>query len=149
MMHEQGRARLGASALGLFLLVCSSTGCSSSGTTSGYSAQNTYKGGEDAPLEELRGDRSLAGKLEMEQVRSERRDGRLHVQFELRNKSTSNLAFGWMVEWFDDSGFLIDYPSHWTPVSMGGQAYKTISVTAPVPAASQWRLAVEPLSNVR
>jgi len=142
------RNLMGLAALLLAALLPTVVACRSTGLRSG-TAQNTYVGGEGLETEELVGNRSLAKDLEMTQVRSERRDGRLHVQFELHNKRTANLAIEWTVDWFDDGGFRIDWPRRWSPVSLVGQGYNTIAFTAPVPEASQWRFAVEYPNAIR
>ena len=113
-------------------------------------AQNTYIGKEDgAELESLEGDPRLANDLVLEDMRSERRDGRLFVQFNLKNTTNSNLAFEWTMEWFDTSGFKISTAEHWTPVAIGGQGYETITQTAPTPDANSYRLSFRKPNSVR
>ncbi len=113
-------------------------------------AQNTYVGTDDgAQIEEIPGDPSLAKDLVMEGIKTERRDGRLFVQFDLKSTRSSNLAFEWSLEWFDASGFRIDAPKHWTPISLGGMGFETLSQTAPSPEASGFRLGVRKPNSVR
>lgn len=129
-------------ALGLVLgglLLAGLQGCLSRGT-----AQNTYSGGEGLETEEHVGSPSLKRKLEMVDIRSERReDGRLRVQFELHNNGGTNLSFEWAAVWMNDRGFRIDVPEHWTPVSIPGHGYEIVNLTGPTPDASQWRLQVQ------
>ena len=112
-------------------------------------AQNTYTGGEDQEPVETFGDSHLAKNLVMEDIRTERRENRLFVQFNLRNTKSSNLPIEWAIEWFDASGFRIDTPHHWTPAALGGKGYETISCTAPTPGASGFRLGVRKPNTIR
>lgn len=129
---------------GLLLLVLSGCGAPRGGTT------NTVRGTEGSPdLQQLDGGRTLSKDLEIVRYRSERRDGRLHVQFDLQNKRGSNLAFEWQMEWFDSSDFKIDTQDHWTPIVIGGKGFETIAVTAPTPEASIFRLAYRLPDTVR
>jgi len=111
--------------------------------------QNTYVGDEGTEVEETFGDPQLAKELVLESIKTERRDDRLFVQFNLRNTRSSNLAIEWAIEWFDASGFLIDTPHRWEPASMGGKGYKTITRTAPTPEAAEFRLGVRKPNTVR
>lgn len=104
-------------------------------------SSNAVRGQEgSSELEEIDGSRGLRNDLEIVGYRSERRDGRLHVQFDLRNKRGSNLAFEWTMDWYDSSGFRIDTQEHWRPVAIGGKGFETIAVTAPTPEASSFKL---------
>ncbi len=134
-------------------LLCASCGlalvlfagsCRSRGTS-----QDTYVGGEAQETQKIEGVSAISSKLQMTNVRHERRDGRLFVQFELHNTKGSNLAFEWSVDWFDDAGFKIDWPEHWTPTSMTGKGFETISVTGPTQEAASWRLMVQKPNAVR
>ena len=112
-------------------------------------AQNTYLGGEGLEMETLVGNRGLEGDLKVLRPLSERRDGRLHVQFELHNRRTSDFSFEYAVTWLDASGFVIDTPWRWSPMTIAGQGYRTVSITGPTPEASQWKLHVQKPSSVR
>lgn len=85
----------------------------------------------------------------MESIKFERRDGKLFVQFNLRNTRSSNLAIEWAIEWFDASGFKIDTPRRWQPAALGGKGFETITQTAPTPEASSFRLGVRKPNTVR
>ena len=112
-------------------------------------AQNTYVGGEGLEMQERIGNRGLERDLKILRPISERRDGRLHVQFELHNGKTRDLALEYAVTWRDSAGFAIDTPWRWTPMSIVGQGYRTINITGPTPEASQWELHVQKPSSVR
>ncbi len=105
-------------------------------------AQNTYVSEDGAAVEETIGNFTLSRELVMESVRTERRDGRLFVQFNLRNTRASSLPAEWTLVWFDEAGFKLDHAHHWTPIVLDGKGFETISQTAPTPAASGFRLAL-------
>ncbi len=133
---RRGRAATPFLQAGLLLLLPLACG------TPGVGPTSTVRGREGSPeLKELDGERSLNKDLEIVRYRSERRDGRLHVQFDLQNKRDSNLAFEWSMEWFDSAGFRIETGDHWTPVVLGGKGFETIAMTAPTTEASIFKLA--------
>jgi uncharacterized protein YcfL len=112
--------------------------------------QNTYIGREgEYELEVQRANKALADALKIVDVRSERREERLLVQFELRNDLPRQLEVEYMLEWFDSTGFVIAQPQHWEPLVIGASGSKTISASAPTPATSSWKLAVRPRTAVR
>ena len=76
------------------------------------------------------------------------REGRLYVQFDLHSTRNSNLSFEWTIHWLDSSGFVLDTAQHWTPVSIGGQGFATITELAPVPEATGFRLGVRKPNTV-
>lgn len=113
-------------------------------------AQNTYVGGEGKEMESRVGNRGLERDLDILRPMSRRDEsGRLQVQFELHNKKTSDFAFEYSVVWRDAAGFVVPTPWHWTPMSIVGQGYRTVSVTGPTPEACQWELHVQKPSAVR
>jgi uncharacterized protein YcfL len=113
-------------------------------------AANTFRGKEgDTELETIAGNPRLLKNLEVVRYQTKREDDRLRVQFDLQNKKASNLAFEWSVDWFDASGFRIDTQEHWTPIVLGGKAFKTISITGPTPAASVFQLMTRTPNTVR
>lgn len=113
-------------------------------------SQNTYVGGEGREMETRVGNRGFQGELEiLRPIMRRNDDGRLHVQFELHNKKTRDLAFEYAITWRDADDFVVETPWHWTPMSIVGQGFRTISVTAPTPEANQWELHVQKPSSVR
>ena len=112
-------------------------------------AQNTYLGGEGLEMEAVVGNRGLERDIKVLRPISERRDERLHVQFELHNRRTRDMSFEYAVSWFDASGFVIDHPWRWTPMTIVGQGFKNINITGPTPEASQWKLHVQKPNTVR
>jgi len=141
-MKSPSRFAPRAAALALCLL---SAACVSSG-----GPQNTYTGREgEHELEVQRANKALADALKIVDVRSERRDERLLVQFQLRNDMPRQLEVEYMLEWFDAAGFVVAMPQHWEPLVIGASGSKTISASAPTPATSSWKLAVRPRTAVR
>lgn len=142
------RTNRGSLALGALTLACAClAGCVSKPKGQ---AQNTYVGGEGQEMETRVGNPGFERELEILRPISRRDEsGRLHVQFELHNKKTRDLAFEYSVSWRDAAGFAIDTPWRWQPMSIVGQGFRTIAVTGPTPEACQWELHVQPPSSVR
>ena len=138
--YKRSGIELGAAIFILAAVVSAAlfAGCSSTGSRG--TAQNSYTSEDGAEVEEDFGDPGLARDLLMEGVRTERRDGRLFVQFNLRNTRPSNLAIEWAIVWLDSGGFQVDTQQHWTPAAMGGSGFETVSATAPTPEATGFRL---------
>lgn len=118
--------------------------------TAPFGPQNTYSGREGAmEIEREIGNSELAAHLELRDIRAERRDGRLHVQFELNSELTGAAHIEWMAEWFDERGFLIDVPRHWEPVTIGPRGHQSCTIVGPTPSASAWKLSVRPRNEVK
>lgn len=118
--------------------------------TAPYGPQNTYSGREGAlEIDRDVGNSELAAHVKLRDIRAERRDGRLHVQFELASELSSSARIEWMAEWFDDRGFLIDVPRHWEPVTIGPGGHHPCTIVGPSPAASAWKLSVRPRNEVK
>jgi uncharacterized protein YcfL len=114
--------------------------------------QNTYTGTEGSmEIGRIEGNQTLASRLRIVDPKSRRLDdGRLQVQFELHNSSSNMTEFAWTVDWFDDSGFLVPVASrYYEPVALGGGAWKTLTITAPTPAAVSWRLGITSRNEVQ
>ena len=114
--------------------------------------ENTYTGSEGSQeIGRIEGNQMLASRLAIVDPKSRRLpDGRLQVQFELRNARDSQTEFAYTVDWFDASGFLIPQASrHYEPVALGGGAWKTITITGPTPEAVSWRLGITSRNEVQ
>ncbi len=114
--------------------------------------QNTYTGSEGShEVGRMEGNQDLANRLEIVDPKSRRlEDNRLQVQFDLRNKRSSTTEFAWTVDWFDASGFQVAQGSrHYEPLSLGGGAWKTLTITAPTPEAVSWRLGITSRNEVQ
>jgi uncharacterized protein YcfL len=103
-------------------------------------ATNTYRGNAVGEREEFIGDRDLKARFVMHNIRSETRDDRLRVQFDLKNTTPADLPVEWAIRWFDASGFAIDTNPHWRPVMVTGSGFHTIQATAPTTDARTWKL---------
>ena len=145
-MKQQRTFQSAARAL-VLLLAAAAAACQS--TRNRGTAQNTYIGAEGGEVEEVFGDRSLARKFVLLEVRTARRDERLHVQFDLKNTTNQNLDIEWAIEWLDDDLMKVDWPENWRPTTVGGQGYETIAQTAPIPEASSFRLGIRKPNVIR
>jgi hypothetical protein len=118
--------------------------------TAPYGPQNTYTGREGAAeLQRDIGNSELDHHVELRDIHSERRDGRLLVQFELNSDLSSASSIEWMVEWYDDKNFLIDVPRHWEPVVIGPRGHHSCTIIGPTTSASAWKLSVRPRNEVK
>ena len=99
----------------------------------------------------VEGNEILARVLQIKNPRSRRTaDGRMQVQFELENSRSTHLDFAWAVDWFDQTGFKVqDNTRHWEPTALGGYGITTLSITAPTPAASSWKLQITSRDEVK
>lgn len=103
-------------------------------------ATNTYSGDAGGKEEPFVGDRDLAAKFVLLDIKREQRDGRLRVQFDLKNTTGADLAVEWAVQWKDASGFDVDSNRYWRPLMVAGQGFESIQLTAPTPAATAFQL---------
>jgi uncharacterized protein YcfL len=143
-IHERTMLRCltAASLLAALLAGCTAP---SKGTS-----QNTYTGGEGRETQAVIVNRELERVLQIANVRMQRgADGRLRAQFDLQSKRQTNLAFEWSVAWFDGAGFHIEFPEHWTPTTIGGGGFETLSIVAPTASAASWQLAFRTPNTVR
>lgn len=111
---------------------------------------NTYVGGEAGKTEEYLGDRDLAKKFVLLNIKTEKVDGRLsRVQFDLKNTTPADLVIEWSIEWKDGNGFRIDTNPHWRPAVITGMGFQSIQEAAPVPEAAMFQLQVRRPTPVR
>jgi len=103
-------------------------------------ATNAYTTDASGKEEQFIGDRDLAAKFVLLDIKREQRDGRLRVQFDLKNTTRADLAVEWAVQWKDASGFDIDSNPHWRPVMVTGTGFQSIQLTAPTPEATAFQL---------
>lgn len=101
---------------------------------------NTYSVGETGEPNASIGDRDLAKKFVLVGIRRERKDGRLHVQFDLQNTTPGDLRIEWTVTWRNSSGFNIDSGVNWRPTVVPGKGLQPIQLTAPTPEAAEFQL---------
>lgn len=103
-------------------------------------ATNTYTTDASGKQEQFIGDRDLAAKFVLLGIQREQKDGRLRVQFDLKNTTPGDLAIEWAVQWKDASGFDIDSNPYWRPTMVPGQGFESIQLTAPTPEAAVFQL---------
>lgn len=133
-------------ALGSLLLIAGAA-C----RASHHGNQNTYSGTEGSlEVESSLVNSDLASRLKIVNPRTRRlADGRLQVQFDLQNTRSSQTEFAWTVDWFDDSGFLVETGRRsFEPMNLGGGAVRTLKITAPTPASASWRLSITSRNEV-
>jgi len=110
---------------------------------------NTYVGNQAGKQQEYLGDPDLARKFVLLDIKTERRDGRLRVQFDLKNTTSTDLPIEWSIEWKDAGGFRIDTNPHWRPTMVAGKGFESIQDIAPVPEAAMFQLQIRQPSPIR
>ena len=112
---------------------------------------NQMSGNVDGSIEEIIGNSRLSRNLAIQDPRSRRlEDGRLEVEFDLQNTTSSTVEFAWSVLWYDSDGFRVDDSTyHWQPETLGGNALRTLKLVSPTPNTDQWRLQVTSPDEVR
>jgi len=114
------------------------------------SPENTYKSSEGQHgVDQSIGDRDLERKFVLLGTRTERRDGRLFVQFELKNTTGAEQRIEWCLDWLDASDFHIDSVRSWTPAVVGGNGVIPIQATAPTLQAKGFKLRIRRTSAIR
>lgn len=114
------------------------------------SPENTYKSSEGQhDVDQSIGDRDLERKFVLLATRTERRDGRLFVQFELKNTTGAEQRIEWCLDWLDASDFHIDSVRSWTPAVVGGNGVIPIQATAPTTQAKAFKLRLRRPSVIR
>lgn len=122
--------------------------CRASGSEGG--PVTSYRGAEaTANVEVLGGDRYLRKALEVVEPRYERRDGFLHVQFQLANQTGGERLVEYSVEWFDDSGLSLGRSANWRRVQIPGFGKHTVQLVGPTPEATDWELMLRKATSVR
>jgi uncharacterized protein YcfL len=134
--------------VGCVLLVMISSAC----RTTPRGNENQYRGSEGSlELERTEGNRALASRLAILDPRSRRlEDGRLQVEFDLKNNASTQTEFAWAMDWFDGDGFEVETAHRaFEPMALGGGAVRTIKVTAPTPDSVSWRLSITSRNEVQ
>lgn len=134
--------------LGVLLLALLGA-CASVDTSSG-AGENTWKGNEASDKFDVVEDNvQLRSYFTIREIRSQRRDGRLAIQFELVNKYRTTRTVEWQIEWFDASGFSVGRSDNWNRETIAGNGSKALSTTALKPEATGWAMHVRPPYNSR
>ena len=123
--------------------------CASTDTSSG-AGENTWTGTESSDeFDAVEDNVQLRSYFTIQEIRSQRRDGRLAIQFELKNKYRTTRTVEWQVEWFDASGFSVGRSDNWNRETIAGNGTKALSISALKPEAAGWSLHVRPPYNSR
>jgi uncharacterized protein YcfL len=119
-------------------------------TSTPRGSQNSYEGREGGQMNAVEGNQILARNLAIKNPIHKREGGRMVVQFDLENRRSTATDFAWAVDWFDRDGFAVRGATrHWEPVSLGGYGSTTLTVVAPTPDASSWKLQVTSRNEVK
>lgn len=133
---------------GCVLLLLGSVAC----RTTPRGNENQYSGSEGShEIQRVEGNRDLANRLAILDPRSRRLDdGRLQVEFDLKNTRSTQTEFAWTVDWFDADGFEVETAHRaFEPMALGGGAIRTIKITSPTPQSVSWRLSITTRNEVQ
>jgi len=105
---------------------------------------HNHSGGSIASkLEEL----GVMDYLKVVDMRAQRRDGLLRIQFTVANLSPKNERLHYRFRWLDADGFTVWEEEPWKPELIYGKQDKVIQVTAPTFKAVDFRLEMQSPHN--
>lgn len=85
--------------------------------------------------------------LKVTDLRVVRRNGLINVQAEVTNISASNERLFYRFKWLDDAGFSVWDEEPWKPAVIYGKQKHLITVVAPTPQATDFRLVLQSPNN--
>lgn len=85
--------------------------------------------------------------LKVTDLRVANRNGLLNVQAEITNTSSSNERLFYRFKWLDGAGFSVWDEEPWKPVVIYGKQRHLITVVAPTPQATDFRLVLQSPNN--
>lgn len=85
--------------------------------------------------------------LKVTDLRTTQRNGLLNVQVEVSNDNSSNEQLFYRFKWLDNTGFSVWGEEHWKPVLIYGKQKHLITVVAPIPAATDFRIQLQSPNN--
>lgn len=85
--------------------------------------------------------------LRVNDIRSVVRLGLLTIQTDISNTSTSNQNLYYRFKWLDNSGFSVWEDEPWKPLTFYGRQKQSITVVAPSPRATDFRLVLQSPDN--
>jgi uncharacterized protein YcfL len=90
-------------------------------------------------------------KLKLDAVRTRRTPTEfLEFQATLVNRTTEEVRFQWLVEWFDQQGFKIDDPTQtWQPAFLTTYAEMNLKRVAPTLTAVKAHVRVTPMNEIK
>lgn len=85
--------------------------------------------------------------LKVTDLRATQRNGLLNVQVEITNGNSSNEQLFYRFKWLDNTGFSVWGEEPWKPVLIYGKQKHLITVVAPTPAATDFRIQLQSPNN--
>lgn len=85
--------------------------------------------------------------LKVTDLRATQRNGLLNVQAEITNENSSNEHLFYRLKWLDNTGFSVWGEEPWKPVLIYGKQKYLITVVAPTPAATDFRIQLQSPNN--
>jgi len=85
--------------------------------------------------------------LKVTDLRVANRNGLLNIQAEITNISSSSERLFYRFKWLDSTGFSVWDEEPWKPVVIYGQQKHLITVVAPTPQATDFRLVLQSPNN--
>ena len=85
--------------------------------------------------------------LKVTDLRVVQRNGLLNIQAEITNTSSSNERLFYRFKWLDNAGFSVWDEEPWKPVVIYGKQRHLITVVAPTPQATDFRLVLQSPNN--
>lgn len=111
-------------------------------------ATNTYTGDSAGNEEQFIGDRDLAAKFVLLNIKTDPNE-HMRVQFDLQNTTPADLAVEWAIDWRDQNGFRIDTNPHWRQAMVTGKGFHSIQATAPTTDAKAFKLMLRKPTAIR
>ncbi|MDP2827769.1 MAG: YcfL family protein [Sulfuricellaceae bacterium] len=85
--------------------------------------------------------------LKITDMRVVQRNGLLNIQVEVTNTSDTNERLFYRFKWLDSTGFSVWDEEPWKPVLIYGRQKHLITVVAPTPQATDFRLVLQSPNN--
>jgi uncharacterized protein YcfL len=85
--------------------------------------------------------------LKISGLRAARRNGLLSIQAEVTNSSHENQQIFYRVKWLDNAGFSVWDDEPWKPVLVYGKQKQLLTLVAPTPQATDFRLVLQSPEN--
>jgi uncharacterized protein YcfL len=85
--------------------------------------------------------------LEVTDVKEVERNGLLNMQVEITNKSRGNQQLFYRFKWLDAAGFVVWKEEPWKPLLIHGEQKHILTVVAPTPKATDYRLQLQSPKN--
>lgn len=85
-----------------------------------------------------------ANEVGVREIRTQTIDGRLIVDFVLVNDRGRRDVVNYRLRWLDPNGLAVGQYDPWETVALEGHEQSVLSVTAPTPAATDFRLELKP-----